>query len=338
MTLYCGIDLHSNNMLVSIIDDHDTIIFEKRLPNELQAILDILTPYQEQLFACVVESTYNWYWLVDGLNDHGFDVRLANTAAIIQYNGIKHTNDQTDARFLAHLLRLGILPEGHIFPKEQRAIRDLLRRRLLLVRQRTLQVLSLQSLVSRHTGKRLSSEQVKKLNPIQLNALFRDDATLLAAQSACDVMCMLHTRIAQLENHILQYYQHHPDYIILTSIKGVGKIIGLTILLETGSITRFPSPGHYASYARCVNTQKVSNGKTKGRGNVKNGNRYLNWAFMEAAHYAAIWEPAIKKYYQRKKDKTHIMIAKKALANKLARACFHMLKHKEPFDVNRAFA
>ena len=69
--------------------------------------------------------------------DKGFDVRLANTAAIVQYNGIKHTNDLTDARYLAHLLRLGILPEGHIYPKAQRAIRDLLRRRLLLVRQST---------------------------------------------------------------------------------------------------------------------------------------------------------------------------------------------------------
>jgi len=338
MTLYCGIDLHANNVVVSIITDSDHIVFEKRLPNDLNTILSALLPYQDELFACVVESTYNWYWLVDGLMEHGFDVRLANTVAIQQYNGIKHTNDQTDARYLAHLLRLGILPEGHIYPKEQRSVRDLLRRRLLLVQQRTLQHLSLQSLIARHTGQRLTANQIKKLNPDTLAALLADPTVLLGASTALHLLRSYTTSIEMLEDTILQEQKNRPEYNILTSIPGVGKIIGLTILLETGSLERFPSAGHYASYARCVNSHKVSNGKTKGSGNTKNGNKYLNWAFMEAAHYAAIWNPDIKRYYQRKKDKTHVMVAKKALANKLARACYYMLKQGVLFDVNRAFA
>ena len=338
MTLYCGIDLHSNNCVVSVINENDCVLFEKRLPNELTSVLDALIPYQKELLAIVVESTYNWYWLVDGLMEQGFDVRLANTAAIQQYNGIKHTNDQTDARYLAHLLRLGILPEGHVYPKEQRATRDLLRRRLLLVRQKTLQHLSLQSLIARHTGKRLNNAQVKKLTNESLLKLLPNKTTLLAAQSALQLMNTFTRNIELLEETILAEQKSRPEYENLTSIKGVGKIIGLTILLETGNIHRFPSPGHYASYARCVNSQKVSNGKNKGRGNTKNGNKYLNWAFMEAAHYSAIWDPTVKKYYQRKKDKVHIMVAKKSLANKLARACYHMLKQGVPFDVNRAFA
>jgi len=270
--------------------------------------------------------------------DAGFDVRLANTAAVVQYNGIKHTNDQTDARFLAHLLRLGILPEGHIYPKEQRYIRDLLRRRLLLVQQKTLQHLSLQSLICRHTGIRLSNSQIKSLDSKKLSGYFKDKTVLLAAQTACDLMKSIKQSIDVIEEEVLASQKNSKEYTVLTSIRGVGKIIGLTILLETGNIERFPSPGHYASYARCVNSEKISNGKTKGRGNTKNGNRYLNWAFMEAAHYSAIWDPIIKKYYQRKKDKVHIMVAKKSLANKLARACFHMLKEGTAFDVNKAFA
>jgi transposase len=123
MTLYCGIDLHANNSVISVIDDHDTVVYEKRHVNNLQEIQGALEPYRDDLLACVVESTYNWYWLVDGLIDAGFDVRLAHTGAIPQYTGIKHSNDQTDARHLAHLLRLGILPEGHIQPPEQRAVR-----------------------------------------------------------------------------------------------------------------------------------------------------------------------------------------------------------------------
>ena len=139
MTLYGGIDLHSNNDMISIIDAQDHLVCEKRLPNNLQSIQAHLDPYRSRLDGLVVESTYNWYWLVDGLAEHGYDVLLANTAAIQQYSGINYTNDASDARYLAQLLRLGILPEGYIYPPEQRSIRDLFRRRLLLVCQRTMQ-------------------------------------------------------------------------------------------------------------------------------------------------------------------------------------------------------
>lgn len=152
MQLYCGIDLHSNNSLISLIDENDRPVSEKRLANDLNAIQQHLQPYQNDITGIVVESTYNWYWLIDGLIDIEYPVHLANTLAIQQYNGIKYINDASDARFLAHLLRLNILLTGYIYPKAMRFVRDLLRRRLLLVKQRTAQVLSLQSLIGRHTA------------------------------------------------------------------------------------------------------------------------------------------------------------------------------------------
>src|SRR5215831_19692568 len=121
---YCGIDLHSNNSVVIVSDDEDRIVLQKRLANDLGQIRVVLEPHREELVGVVVESTYNWYWLVDGLLDAGYQVHLANTAAIKQYEGLKATNDRDDARWLAHLLRLGILPEGYVYPKEDRAIRD----------------------------------------------------------------------------------------------------------------------------------------------------------------------------------------------------------------------
>jgi transposase len=114
MALYGGIDLHSNNNVVVVIDDHDQIIFQRRLPNQLSIVLDQLSVYRAELKGVVVESTYNWYWLVDGLMEAGHRVHLANPAAIQQYSGLKYTNDVTDALWLAHLLRLGLLPEGYI--------------------------------------------------------------------------------------------------------------------------------------------------------------------------------------------------------------------------------
>ncbi len=335
--LYCGIDLHSNNSVVSIQDTDGKQVYEKRLPNELPIIVKALEPYKAALQGCVVESTYNWYWLVDGLMEAGHQVHLANPAAIVQYNGIKYTNDFTDARFLAHLLSLGILPTGYIYPKETRGIRDVLRRRLLLVDQRASQRTSLQSLLARHTGKRLSEGQLKKLDAQGLQDLLPIPCASLVATTLLSMIQSMTEAIALLERAVSAHCVEQPAYRLLTGIGGVGKILGATITLETGAIQRFPDAGHYLSYARCVNTQKISNGKSKGHANRKNGNRYLALAYMQAAHLAAIWEPQVKRFYQKKQAKSHIMVAKKAVAGKLARAVYHMLTKQEPFDVKRAF-
>jgi transposase len=337
MTLYCGIDLHANNSVVAVIDDQDQTVYEKRLPNDLATITEVLCLYQSELAACVVESTYNWYWLVDGLMAAGFPVQLAHTSALPQYEGLKYSNDFSDARYLAHLLRLGLLPTGYIYPKEERALRDLLRRRLLLVRQRTLHHVSLQSLIARHSGQRLSGHQIKTLTKPRI-ADYLEGPALLGGEITHQARCWLDGAVRQIERELQHHIKPREDYQLLQSIPGIGPVLGTTIALETGTIERFASPGNYASYARCVKSEKISNGKYKGQGNKKNGNKYLAWAFMEAAHYGAIWNPRIKRYYQRKKARVHILVAKKAVANKLARACYHMLKRGEKFDVRRAFS
>src|ERR1700678_3670825 len=138
MQLYAGIDLHSNNSFLVVMQSDNKIVYEKRLPNIIDRIVNELDPFKEDLVGVVVESTYNWYWLVDGLKAVGHKVSLANTTAIQQYNGLKQTNDKTDARWLAKLLQLNILPTGYIYPKEKRGVRDLLRKRMQMVQQRTL--------------------------------------------------------------------------------------------------------------------------------------------------------------------------------------------------------
>ena len=95
----CGaIDLHSTNNVTVLTDEQDKIVYQKRLPNDLGLILKELSAYRSELEGIVVESTYNWYWLVDGLMEQGYKVHLANTAAIQQYNGLKYTDDNSDAR------------------------------------------------------------------------------------------------------------------------------------------------------------------------------------------------------------------------------------------------
>ncbi len=163
MRLYCGIDLHSNNSYLVVLNERDEAVYRHRLPNDLQLILERLAPFAEQLSGIAIESTFNWYWLVDGLIEAGYRVHLANPNAMQQYNGLKFADDRSDARWLAHMLRIGVLPEGYIYPREQRALRDLLRKRGRLVQQRTANVLSLQNLVHRNTGQRLSVRALRTL-------------------------------------------------------------------------------------------------------------------------------------------------------------------------------
>ena len=146
MKLYGGIDLHSNNSVVVLIDEEGREVLRKRIANDLIKIVALLEPWRSNLLGLVVESTYNWYWLVDGLMESGFKVHLANTAAIQQYSGVKYTDDNSDAHWLSEMLRLKILPEGYIYPKEQRTARDLMRKRMQLVQQSTLNVQSIQGL------------------------------------------------------------------------------------------------------------------------------------------------------------------------------------------------
>jgi transposase len=192
-------------------------------------------------------------------------------------------------------------------------------------------------MIMRHTGTRLTSHQVKRLTQEKLPLYFKDGATLFTATHALQLMQQLKTQVEEIEGFVLSYCKQNTPFSIITSTPGIGKILGMTILLETGPIERFAQVGNYSSYARCVPTNRISNGKSKGKGNARNGNRYLAMAFVEAAHYATIWEPTIKRYYQRKCKRVPLMVAKKTIANKLTRACYHMLKNNTAFDITRAF-
>ena len=186
--LYGGIDLHANNSVVVLLDAQDQVVSRKRVPNELDTILVHLMPFQAQLEGLVVESTYNWYWFVDGLMEAGYAVHLANPAAMKQYEGLKYTNDDTDARWLAHLLRLGLLPTGYIYPKADRAVRDLLRKRSQLVRQKTANLLSIQNLLTRNTGQTMSGTRIKQLTPNTVRELVTLPEHALALQVTVAVM------------------------------------------------------------------------------------------------------------------------------------------------------
>jgi transposase len=335
---FSGIDLHSNNSVVVVSDEQDRLVYQRRLPNELGQILAMLAPHREELVGVVVESTFNWYWLVDGLMEAGYRVHLANTAAIKKYEGLKYSGDMEDAAYLAQLLRLGLLPEGYIYPREERAGRDLGRKRMQLVRCRTAQILAMENILARQTGGHMSSRQIKRLTSEQIDGLGFAPDVALALKANLTISDALQAQIEILEKRLQERVRLRHDYGLLKSVPGIGQTLATTIMLETGTVARFAQVGNFSSYCRCVDSVRKSNGKKKGEGNTKNGNKYLAWAFVEAANFAVRFCPEAKRFYERKKRKTNGIVATKALAHKLARACYHMLREQKPFDVKRCFA
>ncbi|MGE0556873.1 MAG: transposase [Burkholderiales bacterium] len=241
-------------------------------------------------------------------------MHLANTGAIKTYDGLKHGDDRSDARHLAHLLRLQ------------------------LARSRTMHILAVENQFTRQTGGRMHSNEVKRLTAQAVAALElpADVSRGIAANVA--VIQTLNAEIGKLEARLLEAVRADDQWALLKSVPGIGQALALVILLETGTISRFPGVGAFASYARCVDSVRLSNGRKKGAGNSKNGNKYLSWAFIEAAHFAARFSPQAKRFYERKRAKTNAAVAAKALAHKLARACYHILKSGQPFDAGRCFA
>jgi transposase len=337
MSLYAGIDLHANNSYLAVIDETDELVEGRRLPNEIGSVCQRLEPYREDLTGVAVESTFNWYWLVDGLEKSGHTVHLVNTLAAQQYQGLKYTDDKTDARWLAHMLRLGILPTGWIYPKEKRAIRDLLRRRTQLVRQRTANRLGLRNVLERSGAKRLSGNALKKVSREELSEWIDDPNVRLSTEVSLAVIDSLSEQIERLEQMILKHAVLEDGYRILTTTPGIGPILASTIQYETGDLHRFASVGNYVSYCRLVKAEKKSNQRVKGQGLRKNGNPYLSWAFHEAAHFAVRFQPDAKRWYERKRSKTCGLIAIRALAHKLARAAYFMMRDQAPYDSKRLF-
>jgi transposase len=335
--LMAGIDLHSNNLFCGIVDLDGKRVFEKKLPCELPKVLQALKPFKNQLNAIAVESTFNWYWLVDGLQDEGYDIKLANPAGMDQYSGIKHTDDKSDAFWIADMLRLNILPTGHICERQLRSVRDLLRRRMLLVHQRTSLILSLESLHTRTLGRRLSLGEIKLLTVKAAQEAFTHPADQLISGLEVQLIAELSKAIKQIEKMVLAMTRPIPCYNKLLQLPGIGKILALTITLETADVKRFATAGDYASYCRCVASRRISNKKKKGENNSKCGNKYLSWAYVEAANFARRYDDLCRRFYDGKAARTHKIVATKALACKLSKAAWHVMSEQTDYDPARVF-
>lgn len=341
MRFYCGIDLHAKDCVLCVIDGKDKIHLREKMPNRLETIEGILRGFSPRP-AVAIEATLNWYWLVDGLEEAGFKVKLANTYGLHMITGAKVKTDPRDAFSLAKLLRLGAIPEAYIYPKERRPVRDLLRRRHGLVSLRSAAYGSMRRTLLQQGMWDYSFAALKQVDALRICELFSDPALQASMLLALERVLLYDQEIQKVEKMILDTVADEPTFELLRTVPGVGKILALTIFYEVGQIDRFGSAKQFCSYARVVPGVAQSSSVTRrGRGS-KQGNPHLKWAFMQAAGLAVRYNPAVRKFRQthmaRRRSKAKRLISLSIVAHKLAIGTYYVLKGQVPFRQELMFA
>jgi transposase len=304
--------------------------------NDFDYFLRRVEPYRHDLTVCC-ESTFNWYWLADACMDADIEFVLGHALYLSSVRGGKHKNDKEDSKELADCLRSNRLPPGYVYPREKRPARMLLRRRMKYVWMR-----------SGHMAHSTNSLMVEGLDPVScgqhnrdrwrdaLKEQHRNDQWRLAVDCDAEMIKQYDRCIGRMERAIVAYAKEHmsQDLWLLRSVPGIGDVLGMTILYETDTVERFPSPEDFSSYCRLVKGSVSSAGQIKGLKGGKLGNPYLKWALMEAVTIMKRHE-RVKKMADRLEAKYGKQVGNAVLANRLARAIYSMLSSKQPFDLER---
>jgi transposase len=323
-----------------VIDDKDTIHLKEKVPNRLEGIVYRLSSFSPRP-SVVVESTLNWYWLVDGLQEAQFDVKLGHTLGLYMITGAKVKTDRRDAFSLARLLRLNAVPQAYIYPKNKRPMRDLVRRRNRLVFMRAEAYGTLRRILLQHGLYGHTQSEIKQLSEQQIVEHFDDAAIRCSCLLELERIRFYSGQIKVVEDMILHSVADEPGFELLQTIPGVGKILALTIFYEVGDIDRFESQKHFCSYARVVPGVAQSGTTSKrGRGS-KQGNAYLKWAFCQAAGLAIRYYSEVRQFRQRhlarRRSKARKLISLSIVAHKLAIAAYCVLKNQVPFKKELMF-
>lgn len=331
----CGIDLHAHNMAVCIMDKNGKVLVRKSIKCEIDPLMNILKPYRKSI-TVGVESTFNWYWLLDGLKRHKINCHLGHALYIKRMSGNKHKNDSNDARALADLLRTNRFPLAYDYPSEMRGTRDLLRRRHSFVRRRAGTYTHLQNTLNssgftqpfrgavRRKGDRRTLVKLPREEDVGKNISFD-----------LDYIESLDAIILDLEKSVIESAHNHnrKHFKILHTMPGVGKITALTVLYETHTVDRFKKVGCYSSYCRVVQASNESGGTSYGHTtNDKIGNPYLKWAFSEIGIKMVGQSKLIGEWFKNQADKHGKGGAMARLRHKIAIAVYYMLKHEIIFD------
>lgn len=336
---YCGIDLHAKSMYICIIDQAGEILHHKNHRCRPDHFLKAIEPYRDDLVVCV-ECVFTWYWLADLCADEQIDFVLGHALAMKAIHGSKTKSDKLDSQKIAMLLKAGMIPMSFVYPKEMRATRDLLRRRMRLTRLRAEFLGHISMTADQNNLPPLPFRPKTKSRRAEIAPCFPDGAVREMVQLDVDVMTDLDQHLAKLEWSLQRQAMCHDEtsFQLLRTIPGCGAILSLVLLYEIGTIERFDSVQRFASYARLVRGDKESAGKKVGKGSAKMGNAFLKWAFSEMAVLYLRGNPEAQSAIERLRSRHGKGKAIAILAHKLGRSVYVMLRKQIPFNKEQFIA
>ncbi|QXD16478.1 IS110 family transposase [Rhodocaloribacter litoris] len=336
-THYAGVDLHTKTMFVCVLDATGTVLLERNTLANPKSFLKAITPFREELVVGC-ECIFTWYWLADLCEREGIAFVLGHALYMKAVHGGKTKNDRQDAHTIARLLRGGTFPLAHVYPKEKRATRDLLRRRTHFVRKRAERLAHVQNTSWQYRlesfGRRLANRSVTTCRD-EVVAAFDDPQVRASVEADLDLIAHYDRLIRKLERQLEQQARidDRRTYDLLRSIPGVGQVLALIFLYEIDDVTRFDSHQQFCSYARLIRPTKTSAGKAAGLPSFKQiGNGHLKWAFSEAALVLMRESKAVKGYVERMTQKHGKGKALGILSHKLGRSLYYMLRRGQYFD------
>ena len=333
----CGVDLHCQSLYVCIMDREQNILVHRNVRSQnTDYLLKLLDPFRHDLVVAA-ESGFTWYWLADFCAQHGIEFQLGHALYMKAIHGAKSKNDRIDSEKIAKLTMAGMLPMAYVYPKKNRALRDLLRRRFHFARLCSGHAVHTRTVNSQYNLDPIGAINTAKIRENLIPPRFEDPCSRRSVALDIETIAFLDAMVGKVEKEIdASVWKENPrEMEILQSIRGIGPILSQTILLEAGTIDRFSSHQQFASYCRLVKCAHESGGKKLGCGGAKIGNPYLKFAFTEAAIMAARYNPNIGKYLERMEKKHGKGKAKIILAHKIARAVYYMLKNGTAFDEQR---
>jgi transposase len=333
---YCGIDLHTQNMYVCIVNQAGKIMYHYNLPVSKDSLLCVIEPYLPDV-AIAVECIFTWYWIADFCSQHKVPFVLGHALYMKAIHGGKTKNDKIDSHKIAMLLRGGMIPMSYVYPAQMRSTRDLLRRRMYFVHKRSELLSHIQNTKFQYNLPDFQKRIDRRSNRIGINEHFEDAGVRKSIELDMALLDTYELLLKEVEQYLSEHAKENnlTDLSLLRTIPGVGKILALVILYEIHDINRFASVQNFVSYARLIKPKKESAGKTTGAANRKMGNAYLRWAFGEAAILMLRERPEVKKYHQKLKSKHGKAKALAILTHRIGRSVYYMLTKQKVFDIDK---
>lgn len=335
---YCGVDLHTMRMYLCILDHDGNKLLHRNVRAKPDDFLSAVKPFRDDLVVGA-ECMYTWYWLADLCLEEGIKFLLGHALYMKAIHGGKKKDDKLDSEKIARLIRGGTFPLSYVYPRQMRATRDLVRRRMFLVRRRS-ELLAHVQLINQQCNCDPFEKMLKYAGNRDILDRFTDDSTRLSVEADLQIVGHYDKLLNQLESDLQCLAKQHDarSCALLRTIPGIGNILSLVLLYELHTIDRFPSVGDFLSYARLVTPKQTSDGKVTGQSGAKIGNVHLKWAFSEAVLWMLRYSEQAKAFVKRKEKKYGKPRAMSMLARKIARAVYYMLKQKVPFNAVKFFA